>query len=297
MLFLAGAGCKPHGETAAVIVGEPAGPYRATLALEPARPRPEEPTRVTIQILDARTSQPVTGLQVLHERMLHTFVVSRDLRHFAHTHHEDFAPLRPQDTASATFHYPHVFPSAGAYQIVAEFTHRDRTWIKRFDFVVGEVGASEPPVLVPRRVSITGGYRFALSVDPDPPVAGRVVELVCRIDTAAGEPVTDLAMVLGSEAHLATWRSDGRDFGHEHPWTPEMAAMLQAMQDRAGTDGSDAGSMAAMMMRMGSGEQRYHGPEIPLRHVFSDPGLYKVFLDVAPGGQRMVADFVLRVVP
>jgi len=298
MLLLASAGCNPHGEESGVIVGEPAGPYRATLTLEPARPRPGEPTRVTFQILDARTSRPVTGLQVLHERMVHSFVVSRDLRHFAHTHHEDFAPLLPDELASATFHYPHVFPSPGAYQIVAEFTHRDRTWIKRFDFVVGAAGASELPVLVPRRTSITGGYRFVLSVNPDPPVAGRLVELVCRIETASGEPVTDLAMVLGSEAHLATWRSDSRDFGHEHPWTPEMAAMMQAMQDRAGTKGSDAAAMAAMMVKMmGPREQLYHGPDIPLRHVFSEPGLYKVFLDVAPGGHRMVADFVLQVGP
>lgn len=230
--------------------------------------------------------------------MLHSFVVSRDLRHFAHTHHEDFAPLRPQDIAAATFRYPHVFPSAGAYRIVAEFTHRDRTWLKRFDFVVGEAGAGEPAALVPRRESIAGGYRFLLSVDPDLPVAGRRAELVCRIETVAGEPVTDLAMVLGSETHLATWRSDGEHFGHEHPWTPEMAAMMQAMEDRAGlaADGGDA--VAAMMMRMaGSGTQHFHGPEVPLRHIFPEPGIYKLFLDLAPGGRRTVADFVLRVEP
>jgi hypothetical protein len=265
--------------------------------LEPPRPRPGEETRVTIRIEDARTSQPVTDLQVVHERMLHSFVVSRDLRHFAHTHHEDFAPLRREDTASATFRYPHVFPRAGAYRIVAEFTHRDRTWIKRFDFVVGEAGTGEPPVLVPRRESIAGGYRFVLSVHPDPPVAGQAVELVCRIETVPGEPVTDLAMVLGAEAHLATWRSDGEDFGHEHPWTPEMAAMMQAIEDRGGTDVSAADAMAAMMRMTGSAKQHYHGPELPLRHVFPEPGLYKVFLDVAPGGHRMVADFVLRIEP
>jgi hypothetical protein len=293
-LFLIGPGCRHYGAESAVIVGAPAGPYRATLVLAPPRPRPGEETLVTIQVEDARTAQPVTDLQVVHERMLHSFVVSRDLRHFAHTHHEDFAPLRPQDTASATFHYPHVFPRAGAYRIVVEFTHRDRTWIKRFDFVVGDAGAGEPAALAPRRESIAGGYRFVLSVDPDPPVAGRAVELVCRIETVAGEPVTDLAMVLGAEAHLATWRGDGEDFGHEHPWTPEMAAMMQAMQDGS-ADAADA--MAAMMRMVGSGKQHYHGPELPLRHVFPEPGLYKLFLDIAPGGHRMVADFVLRVEP
>jgi hypothetical protein len=292
-LFLIGAGCRRNGAESAVIVGEPAGPYRATLVLEPARPLPGENTLVTIRIEDARTSQPVTDLQVVHERMLHSFVVSRDFRHFAHTHHEDFAPLRPEDMASATFRYPHVFPRAGAYRIVVDFTHRNRTWIKRFDFVVGEAGTSKPAVLVPRRESMIGGYRFVLSVAPDPPVAGRMVDLRWRIETVAGEPVTDLAMVLGAEAHLATWRGDGEDFGHEHPWTPEMAAMMQAMQDGS----ADPDAMAAMMRMASSGKQYYHGPELPLRHIFPEPGVYKLFLDVAPGGHRMVADFVLRVEP
>ncbi len=292
-LLLMGAGCRQKGAESAVIVGEPAGPYRATLVLEPPRPRPEKETLVTIRIEDARTSQPVGDLQTVHERVLHSFVVSRDLRYFAHTHQEDFAPLRPQDTASATFHYPHVFPRAGAYRIVVEFTHRVRTWIKRFDFAVGDGGGGEPAALAPRRESIAGGYRFLLSADPDPPVAGRAARLVCRIETAAGEPVTDLAMVLGAEAHLATWRSDGEHFGHQHPWTPDMTAMMQAIEDGS----ADAAAMAGMMGMAGSGTQHYHGPELPLRHVFPEPGLYKLFLDVAPGGHRMVADFVLRVAP
>lgn len=293
-LLLIAVGCRRDGGAGSgAIVGEPAGgPYRATLVLEPSRPRPGAETTVTIRIEDARTSRPVSDLQVVHERILHSFVISRDLGHFAHSHHEDFAPLRPQDVATAAFHYPHVFPAAGAYRIVAEFTHRNRTWVKRFDFAVGEAGAGEPSGLVPRREATAGGYRFRLSVDPDPPVAGRRTELLYRIETAAGEPVTDLAMLLGAEAHLVTWRSDGEHYGHEHPWTPEMAAMVQAMGDGAGPE-----AMAAMMAMAGSGKQQYSGPEVPLRHIFPEPGLYKLFVDSAPGGRRTVIDFVLRVEP
>jgi hypothetical protein len=146
--------------------------------------------------------------------------------------------------------------------------------------------------LVPRREAKTGGYRFTLSVDPDPPVAGKEARLVCRIETTAGAPVTDLAMVLGSEVHFATWRSDGEHFGHTHAWTPEMAAMMERMQEM----GHDAGAgMAAMMMT--PAVQHFHGPEVPMRHVFPEPGIYAIFLDLAPGGRRTVADFVLRVEP
>jgi hypothetical protein len=287
-------GCRKREPS--VLVGEPGGPYRATLAFEPAPPRAGEPTTLTIRVEDARTSKPVPDLQVIHERMLHSFIVSRDLRHFAHTHHEDFAPLRPEDIAAATFHYLHVFPFAGGYQLVAELTHRDRTWLKRFDFAVGEGAAGPLPALEPRRTATSGGFRFALTVEPDPPVAGKEARLLCRIETAAGEPVTDLAMVLGSEAHLATWRSDGRHFGHTHAWTPEMAAMMQEMEAMQGMGHDTAAGMPAMTMPMPA-VQRYHGPEIPLRHVFPEQGVYKIFLDLAPGGRRTVADFVVEVVP
>lgn len=287
MALVAG-GCRR-----AALVGRPDGPYRATLELEPAHPRPGETTALTVAITDARTSKPVADLQVIHERRVHSFLVSRDFRHFAHVHHEDFAPLTPDDLASATFRYPHVFPFAGGYQAVIEFTHRDRTWIKTFDFVVGDAPAAPPHRLVPRLESRSGGYRFSLSADPDPPIAGREAKLLCRIETAAGAPVTDLAMVLGTEVHFATWRSDATQFGHTHAWTPEMAAMMESMR-AMGHD--TAAGMGSMMMAMPA-VQHFHGPEVPIRHVFPEPGDYAVFLDLAPGGQRTVADFVLRVVP
>ena len=287
-------GChREYGSS--VLVGRPAGPYRATLRLEPDRPRAGEQTTVILVIDDPRTSKPVSDLQVVHERVVHSFLVSRDFSHFAHTHHEDFAALRPEDVATATFRYPHVFPFSGDYELVIEFTHRDRTWIKRFDFVVGEKTVATPPRLEPRREAKSGDYRFSLSVDPDPPVAGREARLVCRIETIAGEPVTDLAMVLGSEVHLATWRNDGEHFGHTHAWTPEMAAMMDQMRDSG--MGHDTGEGMAAMMMATPAVQHFHGPEVPLRHVFPEPGVYAVFLDLAPGGHRTVADFVLRVDP
>ncbi|MGH7804421.1 MAG: hypothetical protein ACREQJ_08735, partial [Candidatus Binatia bacterium] len=98
-----------------------------------------------------------------------------------------------------------------------------------------------------------------------------------------------LAMVLGSEVHFATWRVDGDHFGHTHAWTPAMAAMA-AM-------GHDTGAGMAAMMMATPAVQHFHGPEVPLRHVFPQPGVYAVFLDLAPGGRRSVADFVLRVDP
>jgi hypothetical protein len=291
-LWLAGFALGCRSGAPVEIEGTPAGgPYRVTLAVEPAPPRAGVEATLTLRVRDARSGEPVPDLQVVHERVLHTFVVSHDFRHFGHVHHEDFVPLGDDDLARATFRIPHAFPRAGGYRIVTELTHRDRTWLKRFELGVEGEREKAPPPLVPRSEFRAGGRVFRLSA-VEPPRAGRTTELVCRIETEAGEPVTDLAMVLGSEAHMATWRADGAHFGHTHAWTPEMAAAMAAMAHHGGHDPS-----AGMPAMVASGVQHFHGPEIPLRHVFPEPGLYAVFLDLAPGGERTTASFVLEVGP
>lgn len=276
------------------IEGEPeGGPYRVTLAVAPEPPRAGAESTLTLRVTEARSGEPVTDLQVVHERVLHTFVVSHDFHHFAHVHHEDFAPLAEDDLARATFRIPHAFPRPGDYRVVTELTHRDRTWLKRFELRVGDTPAGEPPRLVPRSEFRTGGRVFRLS-SASPPRAGRTAELLCRIATESGEPVTDLAMVLGSEVHMASWRADGAHFGHTHAWTPEMAAAMAAMEHHASLGHDASAGMPAMAA---SGVQHFHGPEVPLRHVFPEPGLYAIFLDLAPGGERTVASFVIEVAP
>jgi hypothetical protein len=283
-------GCRGSQET--VLVGQPSGPYRLELALQPAHPRAGQEASLTYRVTDTATRQPVHDLQVLHERILHTFIVSRDFKTFAHTHHEDFFPLTPQDLAAATFHYPHVFPRPGAYLVAGEFTHKDRSWVKQFTLAVG--GAGEPGVVEEdlRREKSFGQYRVSLRTSPDPPVVGHDTELVCHL-TRDGVPVTDLGLYLGTEVHMAAWRIDGEQFGHQHTYTPEMAAMMAMMGDHA----SDPNHMARMMIQLmrGPAKQVYHGPDLPVHHIFPTPGVYKLFFECAPGGKPLIADFMVKV--
>ncbi len=285
------AGCQ--GSQATVLIGQPSGPYRLELSVRPPQPRLGQEVSLTYQVMEAATRQPVRDLQVLHERVLHTFIVSRDFRTFAHTHHEDFFPLTPQDLAAATFHYPHVFPAAGAYLIAGEFTHKDRSWVKQFALHVGGGEAQDAVEEDLRREKSFGQYHVSLRTSPDPPVAGYDTELVCHL-TRDGAPATDLGLYLGTEVHLAAWRLDGEHFGHQHTYTPEMAAMMAMM--RAHT--SDPNHMAQTMVQLmrGPAKQVYRGPDLPVHHIFPAPGVYKLFFECAPGGKPLVADFMVKVV-
>ncbi|MBI3304671.1 MAG: hypothetical protein HYZ72_21620 [Deltaproteobacteria bacterium] len=283
-------GCRGTNET--VLVGQPSGPYRLELSVRPSQPRAGQEASLTYRVTEVTTRKPVRDLQVLHERILHTFIVSRDFRTFVHTHHEDFFPLTPEDLAAATFHYPHVFPRAGEYLIAGEFTYKDRSWVKQFTLAVGGEGAQGPVEEGLRRDKSFGRYQVSLRTSPDPPVAGYDTEMVCHL-MQDGTPVTDLGLYLGTEVHMAAWRVDGEHFGHQHTYTPEMAAMMAMMRDHT----SDPNHMARMMVRLmrGPAKQTYTGPDLPVHHIFPAPGIYKLFFECAPGGKPLVADFMVKV--
>ena len=297
LLLVHGCGESAPPATTA-LEGQPGGPYRMTLTLDPPHPAAGEETRLTWRLTHAASGAPVEDLQVLHERVVHNFIVNLDFSSFAHIHHEDFRAVTADDLKRATLTLPYRFPSAGRYRVVSDFTHRNRNWIKHFDVVVGTPGASAPPLADFSRTRLVEDTLGSLSVSPPIPVAGYETELVLKL-TREGSPVTDLALILGSEMHVALWREDGQHFGHTHSYTPHMASMLRAMHDQSSDADSRARMMAdmlVMMMNMTS-ELVFHGPQIPVHYVFPEPGIYHLFLQCAPGGKPRVFHFALAVQP
>jgi hypothetical protein len=296
LLVLACGQAPPPAAT--VLEAQPGGPYRMTLALDPPRPTAGEETRLTWHLTHRANGSPVEDLQVLHERVVHNFIVNLDFSSFAHIHHEDFRAVTADDLKHATLTLPYRFPSAGHYRVVSDFTHRNRNWIKHFDVAVGTPGPRAPPPADLSRTRVVGDITGRLTLSPPLALAGYDTELVLTL-TRDGRPVTDLALILGSEMHVALWREDGEYFGHTHSYTPHMASMLSAMRDQA-KDSKRAGPMMAdmmvMMMNMPS-ELVFHGPQIPAHYVFPEPGIYHLFLQCAPGGKPRVFHFALAVQP
>jgi len=297
-LLLAAGLCACGAPETPPIEGRPGGPYDMTLATDPAAIVPGQPTELTMRLTRANTGEAVQDLQILHERVVHNFIVNLDFSSFAHLHHEDFEPIGAAALKGATFHFPYTFPHAGHYRIVSEFTHHDRSWTKHFDLNIGNTAVTQPVTVDLLREKSFGPYRASLAVSPSVPVAGFETEFVLELNRG-DEPVTDLALLLGSEIHVALWRIDGRYFGHTHTYTPHMAAMMAAMYDRAQGPAARADAMAEMMVEMmrAPAELVFKGPRIPVRYVFPEPGTYVIFLQCAPGGTAHVFDFMLDVVP
>lgn len=272
--------------------GAPAGPYRLNLALAPPAPGPGDEATLTFHLSHTATGEPLHDLQVIHERVLHTFIVARDFSSFAHIHHEDFLALTAADLTAATLHFPYRFPHVGHYRIVSEFVYRDRTWIKQFDLSIGNPHDEDVVKINLAREQTVGPYRARLAVSPAQPVAGAETELILEL-ARDGQPVTDLKLFLGTEAHVALWRIDGENFGHTHSYTPEMAAMMAAMHGHV----MNAQEAADMMLKMMSGSPKlnFPGPRVPVHYTFPSPGVYALFIQVAPRGEPRVFGFMLEV--
>ena len=185
------------------------GPYRLTWFSDPPRPVAGQVTQLTSQLRYSRTDEPVHDLEILHERTLHNFIVNLDFSSFAHIHHEDFAPIEEKHRRTATLNFPYTFPTPGRYRIVSEFTHRQRSWFKHADITVGDIPAPEPIDIDLKRDITVRDVSARLSTSPAQVVAGFETELVLEL-SRAGMPVTDLALLLGTEVHVALWRTDGR---------------------------------------------------------------------------------------
>ncbi|MEM7543828.1 MAG: hypothetical protein AAF384_19900 [Pseudomonadota bacterium] len=273
------------------MAGRGAGPYALNLTIDPA-PGAGEASEIYATLTRKRTGEPVTGLQILHERTLHNFIVNLDFSSFVHIHHEDFSAITQADRDRATFHFPYAFPRPGNYRMVSEFTHRDRSWTTHFDI---EVGAG----VRPRSLDLSpwnevNGISAKLATSPAVPVAGFETELVIAL-SRDGVDVTDLELILGSEVHMALWRSDGRHFGHAHTYTPHMAAMMADLDDASPVlRASKMADMMVAMMNMPS-ELVFTGPRLPLRYVFPEPGSYVLFLQCAPRGVATVFKFIVDV--
>ncbi|MEQ8230536.1 MAG: hypothetical protein RKL32_02395, partial [Gammaproteobacteria bacterium] len=165
------------------------------------------------------------------------------------------------------------------------------------DLAVGDAPPAPAPRVDLARHKHFGDIEAGLLSSPARPVAGFETELVLEL-ARDGHPLTDLELLLGSEVHVATWRLDGRHFGHAHTYTPHMAAMMAQMHDRGVDAATRDARMRELMIEMIDmpAELVFPGPRVPVRHVFPAPGIYAVFFHCAPAGVARVFDFQLEVI-
>jgi hypothetical protein len=162
----------------------------------------------------AWANDPVTKFSLVHERLFHAFIISRDLQFFTHSR-----PTWDNDSFEDDVTLPHP----GMYRILADFYPEDATpqLVPKTLFVAGE----EPPVAPlardysPKTVEdLTIGF----STTPASPVAGLTTQLRFRFT-----PGDDIEQHLGAWGHVTAASDDLIDLMHTHPSIADGGPLIQ----------------------------------------------------------------------
>lgn len=220
-----------------------------------ARPDGAGVRALHIDVRHPATSERVDAFSRLHERLLHLFIVRRDLSYFAHVH-----PDQAQDGFEVE-----VDLDPGAYVLIADFA---------------PVGGT-PQLL--QRVVVTPGFKRSPFASPDlePDIADKMVDGVhvsleaqVRLlkpsmlrftvrDAATARPIDDLEPFLGASGHLLIVNADVTSVTHAHPETTGAAGSIR--------------------------------PEVAFAPTFATAGVYKMWVQFQRKGKVITAPFAIGV--
>jgi Heavy metal binding domain len=199
--------------------------YAVDLELDPPAPVAGATTKARFRIRDSRTGLAVTRFDVMHEKLFHLFVVSRDLRHFAHLH--------PTPAADGVFDVSFTLPDAGHYQLMADVVPSGSApqLLQRAITTAGYEGPLHevPPLQADLADKVIGTTRVRLDMRAAVAGGDRVVTFNF-IDEPSGAPVTDLEPYLGAPGHLVTVTADLSVAAHSHPMDQADAPSAVAFQ-------------------------------------------------------------------
>lgn len=186
----------------------------------PANIKPGEKVQLKFALKDPKTGAIVKNYQIVHEKLFHMFVVSGDLKYFAHEH--------PVFQPDGTFTFEQVFPKAGMYRVISDIYPTSGTpqLIPKTVFVAG--GPNDPVQL--EEVKLTPDMTLQhgentdaqVVLDPVKPVAGQKTHVWFKFNTADG-----MQKYLGAWAHMLISSDDTLDLIHEHPFIADGGTQMQ----------------------------------------------------------------------
>lgn len=181
---------------------------------EPSLLRPNEPLKLKFRVVDPDTDKPVTRFELVHERLMHLFLVSANLEYFVHDH--------PVFRGDGSFELSLRLPQTGMYRLLADFYPSGSVPQLAVDtlFVAGpRVSAHLQSSLRPSK-----GENLAaqLVLDPERPIAGLETKLFYTLD-----PGTGLEPYLGAWGHMLAASEDLIDLIHIHPFIADGGPQVQ----------------------------------------------------------------------
>jgi Heavy metal binding domain len=178
--------------------------YLLEVSHSPEVLKPGADAVLTFRVLDPETGQHVQRFAVVHEKLMHLFLVSENLQFFAHVH--------PLPLADGLFRVSIRLPYGGMYRLLADY-YPSGSVPQLSVKTLYVLGSSEPPNLAPSLgPSRSENLTASLRLDPEQPLAGLQTKMFFTL-----EPATGLEPYLGAWAHMLAASEDLIDLMHLHP--------------------------------------------------------------------------------
>ena len=190
--------------------------HTAELKINPEILESGKPAEFSFQVKNPK-GENVSDLEIVHEKPMHLFMVSRDLSQYFHEH--------PTKQSDGTYKLPFTFPNGGKFKIYIDFKPKgeEEQMVESFDVEVkGE--KLEEVKLVPDEKFEKEVDGILVKMKPSGELKKKQ-DLMLNFqvfDTETKEPVSDLQTYLGEKAHFVIIRKGLARFVHAHPMSAEM---------------------------------------------------------------------------
>ncbi len=213
-------------------------------------------SKLRLTLEDPITRRPVSAFATIHERLLHLFVIDRQLEYFRHLH--------PQQLADGTFELRENIPP-GEFMVIADFLPMNgrAQMLQRAIVTPGYRGSLFPAVAhLNSDVGLEKtGDGVRVSLQASGLKAGKEATLSFTLtDAVTKAPVTDLEPFLGAPGHMLLVNANLTDANHVHPEEPATT-----------------------------------GPVITFQPLMPAPGMYKIWLQFQRRGTVTTVPFVVSV--
>lgn len=179
--------------------------YPLQISQSPEALRPGDTVTLTLRVLDPSTGRTVKDFEIVHEKLMHLFVVSENLQFFAHEH-----PVLQPD---GSFILNVELPYGGMYRMLADYYPSGSVPQLAINTLFVS-GAPQIRKIVPALEPCPSeNLTASLRLDPDPPIACLESKLFYTLD-----PATGLQPYLGAWAHMLVASADLVDLLHLHPF-------------------------------------------------------------------------------
>lgn len=177
--------------------------YGFDVDVEPSILHPGDEASLTLSAIDPE-GNPVTRYAVVHEKLIHLFVVSQDLEFFAHIH--------PVFDGRA-FHIQTRLPRPGMYRLLADYYPTGSVPQLSLATLFVEGRPSAPHLRSSVAPQKCANFTATLRIKPEQPIAGLETRLFFDLN-----PYDGLEPYLGAWGHMLIASEDLVDLIHTHPF-------------------------------------------------------------------------------